>query len=243
MGPIRAVLDSEPRAIYHYIRIYGLNTLAILDDLSALADITRDRLLLLVESQELTVSELCAVLQLPQSTISRHLKALADAGLGDLASRGHEPAVLAGQGRPGARKPPAVAARPRPGRRQPGCGRGSSPPSGRAGQRAGRSRRSSSLRQPASGIISGRRCLDRRFTSRRSRVCSTPTGWSAISAAARGRSPLRLRPTSRASWRSTTRPRCSPPHGVGCTAPTTSSSVAVISKRCPSRMASSRPRR
>jgi ArsR family transcriptional regulator len=48
--------------------------------LSALADITRDRLLLLVESQELTVSELCAVLQLPQSTISRHLKALADGG-------------------------------------------------------------------------------------------------------------------------------------------------------------------
>ena len=53
---------------------------AILDDLSALADITRDRVLLLVESQELTVSELCAVLQLPQSTISRHLKALADGG-------------------------------------------------------------------------------------------------------------------------------------------------------------------
>ena len=57
-----------------------MTTPAILDDLSALADITRDRLLLLVESQELTVSELCAVLQLPQSTISRHLKALADAG-------------------------------------------------------------------------------------------------------------------------------------------------------------------
>ena len=37
-------------------------------------------MLLLVESQELTVSELCAVLQLPQSTISRHLKALADVG-------------------------------------------------------------------------------------------------------------------------------------------------------------------
>jgi SAM-dependent methyltransferase len=51
---------------------------AILDDLSALADITRDRLLLLLEAQELTVSELCAVLQLPQSTVSRHLKALSD---------------------------------------------------------------------------------------------------------------------------------------------------------------------
>jgi SAM-dependent methyltransferase len=54
--------------------------LAILDHLSALADVTRDRLLLLLELQELTVGELCAVLQLPQSTVSRHLKALSDAG-------------------------------------------------------------------------------------------------------------------------------------------------------------------
>ena len=53
---------------------------AVLEHLATLADATRDRLLLLVESQELTVSELCAVLQLPQSTVSRHLKALADAG-------------------------------------------------------------------------------------------------------------------------------------------------------------------
>ena len=53
---------------------------AILDHLAALADATRDRLLLLLEGHELTVSELCAVLQLPQSTVSRHLKALADAG-------------------------------------------------------------------------------------------------------------------------------------------------------------------
>lgn len=55
-------------------------SLAILDRLSALADVTRDRLLLLLEGHELTVGELCAVLQLPQSTVSRHLKALADAG-------------------------------------------------------------------------------------------------------------------------------------------------------------------
>jgi ArsR family transcriptional regulator len=52
----------------------------ILDHLSALADATRDRLLLLLETHELTVSELCAVLQLPQSTVSRHLKALSDVG-------------------------------------------------------------------------------------------------------------------------------------------------------------------
>jgi ubiquinone/menaquinone biosynthesis C-methylase UbiE len=52
---------------------------AIFDDLSALADATRSRMLLVLERHELTVSELCAVLQLPQSTVSRHLKTLADA--------------------------------------------------------------------------------------------------------------------------------------------------------------------
>ena len=53
---------------------------AILDHLSALSDATRSRLLLLLDRHELTVSELCSVTQLPQSTVSRHLKALADAG-------------------------------------------------------------------------------------------------------------------------------------------------------------------
>lgn len=53
---------------------------SILDHLSALADSTRSRLLLLLDGQELTVGELCAVLQLPQSTVSRHLKILADEG-------------------------------------------------------------------------------------------------------------------------------------------------------------------
>jgi ArsR family transcriptional regulator len=52
---------------------------AIFDDLTALSDATRSRLLLVLERQELTVTELCAVLQLPQSTVSRHLKTLADA--------------------------------------------------------------------------------------------------------------------------------------------------------------------
>jgi ubiquinone/menaquinone biosynthesis C-methylase UbiE len=53
---------------------------AILDHLSALSDATRSRVLLLVDRHELTVSELCAIMQLPQSTMSRHLKALADSG-------------------------------------------------------------------------------------------------------------------------------------------------------------------
>lgn len=52
----------------------------ILDDLSTLADATRSRMLVLLDRNELTVSELCGVLQLPQSTVSRHLKTLLDAG-------------------------------------------------------------------------------------------------------------------------------------------------------------------
>ena len=52
----------------------------ILEHMSALADPTRCRMLLLLEKHELTVSELCSVLQLPQSTVSRHLKTLADDG-------------------------------------------------------------------------------------------------------------------------------------------------------------------
>lgn len=52
----------------------------ILDQLSALADGLRGRMLLLLELHELTVSELGATLQLPQSSTSRHLKTLAEAG-------------------------------------------------------------------------------------------------------------------------------------------------------------------
>src|ERR1700750_274267 len=50
----------------------------ILEHMSALADPTRCRMLLMLEQHELTVSELCAVLQMPQSSVSRHLKTLAD---------------------------------------------------------------------------------------------------------------------------------------------------------------------
>jgi ubiquinone/menaquinone biosynthesis C-methylase UbiE/predicted transcriptional regulator len=52
----------------------------IFDRLTALADPIRARLLLVLERHELTVSELRSALQLPQSTVSRHLRALADAG-------------------------------------------------------------------------------------------------------------------------------------------------------------------
>ena len=48
--------------------------------MASLADATRLRLLALVAEHELGVSDLCEVLQLPQSTVSRHLKILADEG-------------------------------------------------------------------------------------------------------------------------------------------------------------------
>src|SRR5438477_2478899 len=50
----------------------------VFDRLGTLADPTRARILLLLENTELTVGELCLVLQLPQSTVSRHLKILSD---------------------------------------------------------------------------------------------------------------------------------------------------------------------
>src|SRR3954471_23627110 len=46
--------------------------------MDGLADETRLRLLNLLERHELGVVELCEVLQLPQSTVSRHLKVLGD---------------------------------------------------------------------------------------------------------------------------------------------------------------------
>ena len=48
--------------------------------LGALADASRTRLLMLLARHELSVGELCATVQLPQSTVSRHLKVLHDDG-------------------------------------------------------------------------------------------------------------------------------------------------------------------
>src|SRR3954471_18114916 len=66
------------------IRIYGymasIARSTVLDRLSVLADSTRSRILLLLDRHELTVGELCTILQLPQSTVSRHLKTLSDDG-------------------------------------------------------------------------------------------------------------------------------------------------------------------
>jgi ArsR family transcriptional regulator len=60
----------------------------ILDQAATLSDATRCRILLAVEHHELTVGELCAILQLPQSTVSRHLKQLRDHGWIDSRAEG-----------------------------------------------------------------------------------------------------------------------------------------------------------
>ncbi len=50
----------------------------VVDQLAVLSDPIRVRMLAVLEGRELTVSELCDVVQLPQSTVSRHLETLAD---------------------------------------------------------------------------------------------------------------------------------------------------------------------
>lgn len=57
-----------------------LESQSMAERLAALAEALRLRLLRLVEVQELSVGEIANVVQLPQSTVSRHLKVLADAG-------------------------------------------------------------------------------------------------------------------------------------------------------------------
>ncbi len=48
--------------------------------MQSLSEPTRARLLRLLEKSELSVAEMCTILQLPQSTVSRHLKVLAEDG-------------------------------------------------------------------------------------------------------------------------------------------------------------------
>jgi len=55
-------------------------TTPVFDRLQTLGDETRARLLLLLEAHEFTVTDLCSALQLPQSTVSRHLRVLSDGG-------------------------------------------------------------------------------------------------------------------------------------------------------------------
>ncbi len=53
---------------------------SVLNRLQSLADETRARVLLLLEVSELTVGEICQIVQMPQSTVSRHLGILTQEG-------------------------------------------------------------------------------------------------------------------------------------------------------------------
>jgi ubiquinone/menaquinone biosynthesis C-methylase UbiE/DNA-binding transcriptional ArsR family regulator len=68
------------RYIFLFKSMNILTAPSILDRLSALGDETRTRILALLERSELTVGELCRVLQVAQPTVSRHLKTLASEG-------------------------------------------------------------------------------------------------------------------------------------------------------------------
>jgi ArsR family transcriptional regulator len=69
-----------------------LPAIPIHERLAAISDPVRLRLLRLLEVQELSVGEVGRVVQLPQSTVSRHLKALGDTGW--VARRSEGPASL-----------------------------------------------------------------------------------------------------------------------------------------------------
>ena len=192
-------------------------TAEIFDDLSALADTTRSRMLLLLERHELTVSELCAVLQLPQSTVSRHLKALADAGW--VASRAEGTSRLYRLARRRPSTPPPrrlwLLVREQVGA-TPGRRAGSAAAAGRAGASAARSRRSSSRRRPASGIACAKSCSALAFTCAALPALLDDAGSSATSACGTGQVTRRSRRSSAASSRSTARRRCCRRRGGGC---------------------------
>ncbi len=78
----------------------------LLARMTSLADATRLRLLLLLERRELGVVDLCDILQLPQSTVSRHLKVLGDEGWVRSSARGtaHIYRMPTGQLDPSARR-------------------------------------------------------------------------------------------------------------------------------------------
>lgn len=59
---------------------HPMSPLAVTERLSALAEPIRLRILRVLETQELSVGEVSSVVQLPQSTVSRHLKMLAEGG-------------------------------------------------------------------------------------------------------------------------------------------------------------------
>ena len=190
-------------------RLSGLHTAPpLLGELGLLADATRGRMLACLDGIEMTVVELCESLALPQSTVSRHLKQLADAGWVDARRDGTSRVYALTIDRldePSQRLwelvreslADSVAVRLDLRRRE------------QVLERRERDTRRSSPTSPTSGIACAASSSARRPTSSSCPRCSIPASPSAISAAAPAASPRRSRPTRARSWPSTPRPRCS----------------------------------
>lgn len=168
---------------------------AILDHLSVLGDVTRSRILLVLDRHELTVADLCAVLQAPQSTISRHLKALLDCGW--VTARAEGTSRLYRSARetmdPAARRLWQLVG-------EQVAGAPSAVQDGRRLERVLTERRTKSQEFFTSSAGQWDRLREELLAgasiSLRCSACSTSRGWWAISAAARGRLPRRSRPVS-----------------------------------------------
>lgn len=86
MKKVQPELDSASQAVnntaYSHIRIYNTMTIHASEFFKILADPTRLRcLFLLSQCKSLCVCDFMAILEAPQSRISRHFKYLRDAGL------------------------------------------------------------------------------------------------------------------------------------------------------------------
>ena len=216
---------------------------AIFDDLTTLADATRSRMLLLLERHELTVAELCAVLQLPQSTVSRHLKTLADAGWVTSRRDGTSRYYTLRSTSATHATPAAVGAAARAGRRHVGRRSGRAPAEERAGAPADGSQEFfasaagqwDQLREELFGGASHLQALpgllDEQLDRRRSRLRHRA-----------GRGGARAVRRARDRGRSLGRHAAGGAAAAARAAPT-SRSGAASSKRCRSTTASSTPRR
>ena len=185
-------------------------TAPILEHMTALSDQTRCRMLLLLERHELTVSELCTVLQMPQSSVSRHLKTLADddwvTSRRDGTSRFYS--MACDDLDPGARQLwPLIREQVA---RHVGGGAGRAPAGGGASRGAAPRRRILRHRGGGVGSASAATCSATRSSLGRPGPHRSNRWSSATWAAARDSWPRPWRPTCGGSWRWTVRRTCWP---------------------------------
>ena len=195
----------------------------IFDDLTTLSDVTRSRMLLLLDRNELTVSELLFGAAAPAIHGEPSSQDADGRRVAVFAARGDEPLLHADARRPRTRRAAPVDAAPGTGGEHRRGRSGRPPAQGGHRASASRSRASSSIRRRASGTSCARSCsdasaalqalpalLDPALDGRRPRVRHRT-----------GRAP-RSRRSSAASSRSTGPARCCRPHAAGCASTPTS---------------------